>query len=155
MLGRGAVHGRVVRAGLVKRRPVAGHAPSRDFPGAGVFAEALDLLELLGGDQPARDAFLGLIDEALAIIVVRCVRVPRGMMPLVLGPFDVATVHDCADLEFLPVRVLVPPAELDAHGDSKTDGGGNPQGGTVGIDFSGGNGGNGEEKQTSEFLTTD
>jgi hypothetical protein len=68
------------------------------------------------------------MNEARAIVVVGGVRLPRGVVPLVARPLDVAAVHDGADLVFTALGVFVPPAELDAHENRMTGSSGGGQG---------------------------
>lgn len=102
--------------GLLKSGAVAGDAAAADFARAGVFAKPLNLFELFLGDEAAWDAFGGLVDEPLAVVVVGFVRNPRGVVADVAGPFDIAAVDNGEDLAFFAFGIFAPPTELNTHG---------------------------------------
>jgi len=100
---------------LIEGRSEAGDALAGNAAGAVEFAEAFNFVELLLRDEPARDALLGFENQTLAIFIGRVMREPRGVVPLVAGPLDVAAVDVDVNLKFSLDGIAVPPAKSNAH----------------------------------------
>src|SRR5580658_690045 len=87
-----------------------------DRGGLSVLPQALDLLELLWGKEPPRDAPLGLGDEPAPVLLARAVGLPRREMPLLAEPLQVAAVDNGLHLVLSLFGIPDPPSEFHAHG---------------------------------------
>src|SRR5450432_1417964 len=87
----------------------------REGRGSALVPQSLDLLELLGREQPPRHAPLGLKYQAVPIVLARPMHGPRCEVPLLAEPLEVAAVNDGLHLVFPGLRVLHPPSEFHAH----------------------------------------